>query len=97
MKNIADIAYNKQQEYKEKYVKWCIENPGQIMNGLPSMDLGARYAQQCENINELKTLSKIFLKMNKSTESVNGFKFMHEAVEEIIDEVVKETEKEYFL
>lgn len=97
MKGITDIAYNKQQEYKDQYVKWCIENPGQIFNGLSSKELGAKYAAQCENIKELETLSKIFLKMNKSTESINGFRFMHEAVEEIISDVKLKAEKEYFL
>lgn len=97
MKGISDIAYNKQQEYKDQYVKWCIDNPGQIFNGLSSKELGAKYAAECENIGELETLSKIFLKMNKSTETVNGFRFISEAIEEIIAEVKLEAEKEYFL
>ncbi len=89
MKSIADIAAQKLTRYKNQYIKWSLENPGQIMMGALSKETGADYALHCETTEELDVLIKIFKSKWKAASQenrMNGFKWIIEALQEIKDE-----------
>lgn len=97
MKGISDIAYNKQQEYREKYKQWCIENPGSVMCNYTQLENGCSYAIHCDTIADLDVLIKVFKGKAESIKGVQGFSMMKKAVQEIKDEYIKECELQYFL
>ena len=84
MKNINEIALAKKEEYDRRYVEWCQDNPGSIMNGLSSMAMGAELASHCDTEEELKALHKVYLKKAKSMKGVHGFHFLTTALNEIL-------------
>jgi hypothetical protein len=86
---IKDIALKFAEQYHEKYVKWCVENPGKIMNGLSIKENTARdIAIGCSTVDELITIKKFYRALAKDRNEkglVNGFKFSADAIEEITD------------
>jgi hypothetical protein len=87
MEIIKEIALELAEKYRTNYKKWCVENPGKIMNGNTMMEDAAKKASFCKNIDEVKAMRTYYDVVLRSVEGPNGFRFSRDAMDELLFEL----------
>lgn len=82
---IKTAALQKKKEYDDGYKKWCLENPGYVMNGLSSKSIGADLASYCDTVEDVQTLIKVYGRKAKNTDGPHGYLFITTALTEILE------------
>lgn len=89
--NIKEEALKLKAEYDAKYLQWCKDNPGYIMNGLSSKSMCMDEAKHCDTLEELEVYLKIIVGRAKErdlTKQPHGFNFYVAALKELM-EIIK--------
>lgn len=84
---IQELALQEAERYKQSYIAYCKANPGYIMHGDSMKQDAMEKASFCQNLEELeamKTYYEIGSRQMNAKNSVHGFKFSREAINDLI-------------
>jgi hypothetical protein len=90
MKTIKETALKLKEKFNQNYKQWCEENPGKIMNGNIMKVDAMEKASHCEDIDEVISMRTYYEIALRSAIGVNGFRFLIDAMDELINELENE-------
>jgi hypothetical protein len=82
---IKDEVLKLHIKYREEYEQWCKDNHGKIMHGALIKTDTLDKLSFAESLNDLNCMLRYYEIAQKSTNTMNGFKFSIEVTQELIN------------